>query len=81
MNPLPIIKTVVGTAAGIGAGTIVGNVVKATTPITVGPIKKVLIGLGSYALGSAAGALAAKAISNDFDDVEKWIAVVSEQTD
>ena len=81
MNPIPIIKTVVGTAAGIGAGTIIGNVVKSTTPITVGPIHKVLIAIGSYGLGSAAGALASRAISTDFDYVENAIKSIADQND
>ena len=81
MNPLPVIKTVVCAAAGIGAGTIIGNVVKSTTPVNIGPIHKVLIAIGSYGLGSAAGALASRAISDDIDEAENLVRSIADQND
>lgn len=79
MNPIALAKAAVKLAAGIGAGTIVGNVVKSTTPVNIGPIKKVLIAIGSYGLGSAAGVIASNAISHDFDDVENTIRSIADQ--
>jgi hypothetical protein len=53
-----LIKTVLQLGASLGAGFIVGDVVKATTPATSGTIRNICKSLGAFALGGAAGGIA-----------------------
>lgn len=49
------VKLGVGIVVTVGAGAIVGNAVRFTTPSGLGVLKRACIGLGSFVLGSVAG--------------------------
>lgn len=58
MNVLPIVKTVVGIATSFGAGAVIGNAIKATTPPNLKLVSKVFIGLGALGISGALGDIA-----------------------
>lgn len=60
MNPVNVISTVITALVSSGAGSIVGNAIKLTTPANASILKKTSIGLGGLALSSMAGAAAAR---------------------
>lgn len=67
INILGIVKSVTGLAAGTGAGVIVGNLVKATTPDDLGKVQKVLVGIGGYTISAVLGDLSAKYVNDQID--------------
>lgn len=52
MKKLDMVKTVGGIIVSVGVGAIVNNIVKSTTPVSMGTIKKVCIGVGGLVLSS-----------------------------
>lgn len=59
MNP-QLINTLISAIVSTGAGAVVGNAVKLTTPVAVTPLNKALITVGSVTLSSLVGGQAAK---------------------
>lgn len=60
MNPVNIFKTVAAIAVSSGAGAIVGNTVKLTTPSDVKLVSKITIAAGSLALSGLVSDVASK---------------------
>jgi hypothetical protein len=75
---LPIVKGAAGIATSVGAGAVVGNAIKATTPANLKPVSKVLIGIGGIALSSIAGDLAATYIENQIQGIADSARVIKE---
>jgi hypothetical protein len=73
MKKLDIVKGVTGIIVGLGVGLIVGNAIKATTPDDIGKIGKILIGVGSFALGGILSGMAASHTEHMIDDYAKNI--------
>ena len=69
MNKLNILKSATGLIVSAGAGTIVGNAIKASTPADVKTAGKVLIAVGGFALTGMVGEMAAKYATDSIDDV------------
>jgi hypothetical protein len=77
MKKIEIIKAVGGLVISVGVGGIVGNVIKCTTPIAIGPIKKVCIGIGSFVVSNMVGdkavEYAEEKIDGAIDQVKKMV--------
>lgn len=73
MNYLTVGKFVFGAVAGLGADKIVSNIVKATTPATVGAISKIAIKVGGVMAGMYVGDKIAK---YTIDTVDKTVASI-----
>lgn len=76
------VKLGVGFIVTVGAGAIVGNAVRFTTPSGLGVLKRACIGLGSFVLGSIAGS-ACVDHADDFIDglrlgITKTIEIINE---
>ena len=69
MNNLSMFKAVVGFVASAGAGKVVSNIVKATTPSDISKINKVLLAVGSFAIGGIVGDQASKYVGEQIDAV------------
>jgi hypothetical protein len=73
-----IIKKVVGFIVSLGVGSIITNAVKSTTPAQLGPIKKILIWVGSLVLGSMVVDQAVKYADDKIDhtalEIKKMVA-------
>ena len=67
------VKTVVGLVTGVGAGTIVGNIVKATTPETVTRVGRITIVIGTFFVGGMVGDAAAKYATGQVDALYTWV--------
>ena len=67
------VKTVVGLVTGVGAGTILGNAVRATTPPTVTRLGKITITIGTFFVGSMVGDITAKYATGQVDALYTWI--------
>lgn len=75
MNILPIVKGATGLVASLGAGAVVGNAIKATTPSDMKKITKVLVGVGGIVISSIAGDMAAKYIEDQIQaGADNWRA-------
>lgn len=68
MNPIGLITTVAGLVAASGAGAVVGNAVKASTPANLKTINKVLIGVGGFVLSSMVADQASKHVKTVITD-------------
>jgi hypothetical protein len=73
MKKIDIVKRVVGLVVSVGIGAIVTNVVKCTTPGSVGKIIRFCIGVGSFAL---AGAVSEKAVVYTDKQIDEVISDV-----
>lgn len=71
---LTAIKTVVGIATSLGAGSIVGNVIQVTTPTNIGAAKKATMFLGGVTLSYMAGKMAEKLVKEEIDELAEEIA-------
>lgn len=69
INTVGIIKGVAEFAASAGAGIVVGNLIKATTPDDVTRFQKVLVGIGAYTIGGVLSSLSGKYIANEIQGV------------
>lgn len=63
------VKTVVAGVSTIGAGIIVGYVIKHVTPEDVKPYKKYLAKAGAYGIGVVVGAAVKTAVEKEIDDL------------
>lgn len=78
MFPLGIFKTVTTLLVSTGAGAIVGNAVKATTPAEINTLNKVTIAAGSFALSGLVGAAASKYTAKQIDDTVTQIQALKQ---
>lgn len=78
MNPLTVVRHVVGIVSSAGVGSIVGNAIKATTPDELSKIQKITIATGSIALSGAAGMHAANYVERQFDEGIKTFRMMAE---
>ena len=69
MNKMKLFKTITGTIASAGAGAVVGNAIKATTPVDIKTSGKVMVVIGGVVLSSMVGDLASKYTSDQIDEV------------
>lgn len=69
MNIVPIVKAVTGLATSIGVGAVVGNAIKATTPIVMSRTQKVIVTIGGVALSAVAGDMVATNLENQIDEI------------
>ena len=68
INVLGIVKGATGLVASAGAGAVVGNLVKATTPYDTSKFQKVLVAVGGYTIGAVLGDLSAKYVTDQIDE-------------
>lgn len=69
MSVLNVVKSVVELAVGAGSGVVVGNVIRATTPTDLTKFGKVLVGIGSFAIGGVVGEVASRHVNTQIDKV------------
>lgn len=67
------VKAVAGFAVSAGVGIIIGNAIKATTPVDTKLITKALILIGGGALGGMVGEKTATYVNEQIDDVTNVI--------
>lgn len=67
MNTLTITKAVVDAVVSAGAGAVVGNAIKQTTPIDVKIAQKISIAVGGFVLSGLVGSQASKYASEQID--------------
>jgi hypothetical protein len=68
MKKIELLKTGVSLVVSFGVGTIVGNIIKASTPSDVKKIVQLCIGAGSLVLTGLAGDAASKYTEGKIDD-------------
>lgn len=78
MNIIAVIKPVTTVVASIGVGAVIGNIIKATTPVEVTLVQKVAIGVGAFVLVNVLGDLAARSIHETVDNVAEGVEVIKE---
>lgn len=64
---LKLLKTTTDLAVSIGAGAIVGNTIKQSTPADAKKYTRVAIGIGGFVLSSAVGSWAAQYANDQID--------------
>lgn len=68
MKKLDILKSATGLIVSAGAGAVVGNAIKASTPADIKTIQKVLVGVGGFVLSGMAGEMASKYVNATIDE-------------
>lgn len=68
MNKLELLKTAVSLATSSGVGTVVGNLVRHTTPPGLTRAQKILVGIGGFALSSLVGDMLGKQAERNIDE-------------
>lgn len=68
MDPLNIFKGAVSLVVATGVGTIVGNVIKATTPLDQKLINRISVGVGGYFLTTTVGDIVADRLNAQIDN-------------
>jgi hypothetical protein len=68
ISKLGILKGVAELAITAGVGVIVGNLVRATTPVESSRVTKVLVTVGGYGLTGVLGDLSGKYVANQIDN-------------
>lgn len=69
MTKIEMIKAAGEIVVSIGVGTIVGNVIKSTTPVDMGPIKKACVSIGTIVLANLASDSTTDYLEKKIDDV------------
>ena len=69
MSVLNVVKSVVELAVGAGSGVVVGHAIRATTPADLTKFGKVLVGIGSFAIGGVVGEVASRHVNTQIDKV------------
>jgi hypothetical protein len=84
MNKIGLLKKVVLLGVSVGVGSAVGNVIKGSTPETVGAIRKACIWFGSFIISSMVVEQAEKYTEEKIDSAVKQIeeitGVIKEET-
>lgn len=62
------VKSGVGLVVSFGVGTVVGNLIKSTTPVDTGKLVKACIKVGGFVLSSAFGELASNYTDKQIDE-------------
>jgi gamma-glutamyl-gamma-aminobutyrate hydrolase PuuD len=75
------VKGIVGIVASLGAGAVVGNLIKTTTPASAGKIAKVLAGIGGLVLTGVTSVLAAQYAENEVDNIAEAVKKAKETTE
>lgn len=68
MDAINLIKTTAGLVTGLGVGTVVGNLIKSTTPANVKILNKILVGVGGFVIGGALSEIASNAVEQRIDE-------------
>lgn len=68
MNILPIAKAASNIIVSMGAGAVVTNAIKSTTPADIKTFQKVTIGVGGLVLSSMVGEMASNYTSSKLDE-------------
>lgn len=76
MNPMTIVKSVVDLAVSAGAGAVVGNAIKQSTPANAKLVQKISIGVGGFVLSGLVGAQASKYATEQIDTTIEQIKAV-----
>lgn len=69
INFVPVIQLVAGVATSFGAGSVVGNLIKHTTPEKLKTGSKILVAIGGAALSFVAGDLASRYVEDQIEEV------------
>lgn len=78
MNILPLIKVAANMTTSLGAGMVVGNVLKGTTPTNMKTASKVLVTIGTITLSSIAGEVAGGYVERSIQEVaDSWKAMMA----
>lgn len=67
MNPIALARTAAGLVVSAGAGAIVSNAIKASTPANAKIIQKISIGIGGFVLSNMIGDMATKYANDNID--------------
>lgn len=78
---LPIVKAATGLVSSLGAGAVVGNAIKATTPPNMKLASKILVGVGGVVISSIAGDLAATYVEGQIQGVVDGVKLGKAQTE
>jgi len=81
MDKLELIKNTAELVVSFSVGTVIGNVIKATTPAEISKYQKGMIWIGSFVLGGMVGELAAKHTSKQIDQIAEGVAKVKKEID
>lgn len=73
---LETIKAVAGFGVAVGAGLIVGNVVKLTTPVAANKLTRVLIRMGEFGLAGYVGDKTADYTTETIDQIGSVLGIV-----
>lgn len=73
MNKLDIFKNLASLAVSIGVGTVVGNVVKSTTPSDLKMYSRVAVRIGGFVLSAIAVHQAQNYVSNEIDNIMRKV--------
>jgi hypothetical protein len=76
ISPVSILAGVAELAASAGAGLVVGNLVKATTPDNLSKVNKVLLVIGSYTIGGVLSDLSSMYARNKIEVYSEKVASV-----
>lgn len=81
MNTLSIAKIAIGLVASTGVSTVVGNMIKVVTPVTVSNYNKVLTVIGGFVLTGMAGKAAYNYVADELDTmfptlVEEEVSII-----
>jgi hypothetical protein len=68
MNAYPLIKLAADLLVSIGAGAVVSNAIKVSTPENAKAIQKIAIGVGGFVLSGMAGEMAVKYTDQNIDN-------------
>lgn len=74
---ISILKPVASIIVSVGAGAVVGNAIKASTPETAKTASKVLICIGGVVLSSMVGDMAAQYTSDQIEDVAEQLETLN----
>ena len=69
MNPMTAFLKIADLGVGIGAGAVVTNLVKSTTPVGTNPIMKVAVGIGSMVISNMVGDAASKYVKRNVEEL------------
>lgn len=69
MKKLEVVKAVAGIVVSLGAGAVVGNAIKFTSPEDLKVLAKVGVGIGGFVISAMVGDAAAKYTEEQIDSV------------
>lgn len=75
MNIIPVVKTIVGAAASLSSGYVVGHAVKAVTPENLKLAGKITTVVGGFLIATVAGDLTAKYVEDQVDQFDAGLRI------